>query len=660
MIRFFSGIAKSWVGPLIMGVLLISFGVLGSSTGMRSVLGMRGANDIVDAGSHVVTENQFKRVVDQIEKRIEARTGQPYSVEEAVREGADKRAVQDLASEAAFAEMLKRSGIDPTDDVVARALRRQAESSPSLSGVFDPISGKFRPKELSFLLSQLGLTMDEFKSELADSLAENDVLSAVGGGFALPKIYGAAQAALALQQRDLTYFLIPPQDAPRPPPPTDAQLTAIIAQEHMMAPERRVLTVVRFSAKALAPTLQVSDADIAQQFAFEKSNLVKPELRSIVEIPLNDPRAAPRVEAALKGGEDPQAVAKSVGADAVNYADQPEGAIADRKAAQAAFKMQLGEVSGPVQGDFKTVILKVTKITPAQTPDLATAKPQIEAELRQKEAIEKVYDLSDKFQGLRQSGASIADAAAKVGTAAVTIGPVSANGQVEGSPTLSPLLSQKLLATAFQLPAGGDSELEQDADKGEYYAVHVDKVIAPAPRSLDEPGLRQQLTQYYFEKALLDGEQAIAAKAEAAIAKGQSLEAAAASVHGQIGRLPGVQEVAEQQYVRVLGSKFLLNIFEAKPGEVFSGVTARGVVVARLDAVRPADPGQVAALIASFRPQFTQAYLGEITDAMAKAAVDEVKPRTNLDLARQVMGVDAATLARATAKPANAAPRAAQ
>ncbi len=91
--------------------------------------------------------------------------------------------------------------------------------------------------------------------------------------------------------------------------------------------------------------------------------------------------------------------------------------------------MKEGAVSAPVQGDFKTVVLKMIKITPAQAPDLAAARTQIEADLRQSQALDKVYDLTQKFDDLRQGGAGVADAAAKLGLTAVHVGPVAADGK---------------------------------------------------------------------------------------------------------------------------------------------------------------------------------------------------------------------------------------
>ena len=244
------------------------------------------------------------------------------------------------------------------------------------------------------------MTLDDFQKERRDAIASEQFGSAVSDGFHTPLIYEAVQIAFAAESRDVTYFVIPLASIPPPPPPTDAQLNAVINQfrDRLMLPERRTLTIVRFSAKQLAPTMPVDPAVVQQQFEAKKATYGKPELRSLVEIPLNNPADAAKVEASLNAGQDPNAVAKSVGVAAVAYADQPQAAIADTKAAAAAFSMREGQVSGPIQGDYKTVVVKVLKVTPGVAPNLEAARPQIEADLRQQEAIDKVYDLSHKFE----------------------------------------------------------------------------------------------------------------------------------------------------------------------------------------------------------------------------------------------------------------------
>ena len=64
------------------------------------------------------------------------------------------------------------------------------------------------------------------------------------------------------------------------------------------------------------------------------------------------------------------------------------------------------------------------------------------------------------------------------------------------------------------------------------------------------------------------------------------------------------------------------------------------------------DPKQVASVIPMVSPRAGQSYANGLQQALHDAAVKVVKPTTDLDLARSAMGVDAAMVARATAKPA--------
>jgi peptidyl-prolyl cis-trans isomerase D len=651
MLRFFRAFAKSWFGPVIMGLLVLAFGILGGGS-MRDVLRGKIENAVVEAGSHTVTEQQFFKRFSNIKQNYEEQEQQPYPLEEAVKANVDEDMVNQLAQEQSYFEMLSRAGVRPSDDVLVSETVKAAQSGqdPELARVFDSVTGKFRPDLLAKLLEAAGLTQEQFDLDRRDNLANEEFGSAVSDGFRTPRIYSAVQVALSTEARDVTFFVIPETSVTPPPPPTDAQLTALIVQnrDRLMLPERRMLTIVRFSAKALAPTMTVDPAAVQQQFEARKDTYGKPELRSLVEIPLNDPSTAAQVAQRLAAGQDPNAVAKSVGVAAVAYTDQPQSAIADSKAGAAAFAMAAGQVSGPVQGDFKTVILKVTKITPGQAPSLEAARPQIEADLRQMAAMEKVADMSQKFEDARDSGDSLAVAAAKVGASTLSVGPLTADGKDLATGQVNPALGEKLLKTAFGLSANGDSDVEQDADKGEYYAVHVDQIQPPRVATLADPGVRPAITQLYAQQIVIAELQKKAAAATAAIGKGQTFEAAAAAAGGHVTHQVGLERVNAQQYQQTLGDELLAQIFQSKVNTPFVAGSGplHGLVVGRVDAIRPADPKDIAAMIDPLRQRADQTYLQGIAATTRAAAVKLVKPTTDLALADNAMGVDPATLAK--------------
>jgi peptidyl-prolyl cis-trans isomerase D len=664
----FNAMSKSWFGPFIMGSALIALLFLGF-TSMRDVFAGHNANAVVQAGSRSVTASEFQRMFEHNEQAYLQQTGQSYPLEEAVRQGADQQMLQQLAAQTSYAEMLSRAGIRPPPDVIASELKRQAESgggASALSEVFDAVTGKFSETGLAKFLAQVQISRDEFFRDLTDSIADQDFTTAVRQGFETPRIYSAIQATLLLEGRDVTYFVIPAGSITKPPAPTDAQLTALIDQfkDQLMLPERRKLTFVRFSAKAIAATMPVDPAAVQQQFDAKKDTYGKPETRTLVEIPLNDPTKAAQVIAALKAGQDPAAVAKSVGVEAVIYTDQPQSAIADRKAADAAFKMTAGQVSDAVQGDFKTVVIKLVAITPGQAPDINAARPQITADIQSQEALDKVYDTTQKFEDLIQGGASLQDAAAKLGLTPTTVGPVTADGKDITTGQPNPTLTPKLLTSAFQLAQGSQSDgVEQDADKGEYYFVHVDQVTAPSPPGLNEPGVRDRLTQAYYQQAIVNALKKMGDDAQAALAKGQTMQAVATTYHAQVAHQLAMTRVAAQQLEQALGQEFLANAFSAKANAYFVAGSdpLKGLVVGHVDAIHAGDPKQVATMLEQLRQQGVQHYMEGLDEATRQASVRLLHPQSDLTLAHQVMGVDDAMLQRVNHPAANStAPHPAQ
>jgi hypothetical protein len=111
---------------------------------------------------------------------------------------------------------------------------------------------------------------------------------------------------------------------------------------------------------------------------------------------------------------------------------------------------------------------------------------------------------------------------------------------------------------------------------------------------------------------------------------------------------PGLTRAAAQQLNQTYGQDFLAATFDGKAGGVFTvgSDPLKGLVVGRLDAVKPADPKQVAQVLDLVRQRATQSYVEGLQDAARAAAVKMVKPTSDLALARNAMGVDPAVAAR--------------
>jgi peptidyl-prolyl cis-trans isomerase D len=625
--------ARNPLAIALMGLLMLVFLLLGVGGGGRfpDVFRSGGGDAVVSAGVHSMSSRDFRRIFDSEKAKFEQQSQQQTPVELLVQNGFDQQLLNAIAQDEAEMELLSRAGIDPAPALIDAEIRKMPMA-------FDRVTGKFSEAQFTQALASQGLTPRQAQAEITDDLAERHFGFALEAGTRVPRTYAALAAIEGLENRDITYFVLDARIIPQPPAPSDAQLQAFLNAHaaELTRPEMRTISLVRFSAAALAPTITVDPAAVEKEFAFRKDALSTPETRTIVQIPVKTADEGRAAAARLTKGDDPAAIAKAFGVEPVTYADKPQSAIADRKIAAAAFSMKAGDVRGPVQGDLGLAAVKLVKVTPGVTAALESAKAKIEADLKTNAAKDRAYELSQKFDDARQAGSNVADAAKKVGATVTAVGPVTVQGVgLDGKP--NPLVSDKILKSAFSHAAGEDSDLE-DAGPGEYFALHVDRVVAPALPNLAE--VRPQLAKAWIQDQFITALKAKANGVTDQLRKGASMESVAAQVGGHVVHQVGMRRIAAQQY-KALGRDFLQGVFNAKPGEVFAAPAPNGAVfVARLDAVRPGDVTAMARMVETVRPPLSQDYAQELLEAVKSAARHDIKASINLALSRQAIGVD--------------------
>ena len=106
-----------------------------------------------------------------------------------------------------------------------------------------------------------------------------------------------------------------------------------------------------------------------------------------------------------------------------------KSAILDPAIADAAFSLPSGEVSQPVQGRFGIALVKVGVIQPGVDPDYGSVANELKKEIAVERARNQVATLRDKMEDERGGGASVVEAAQKLGLSAVTIDAVDRSGK---------------------------------------------------------------------------------------------------------------------------------------------------------------------------------------------------------------------------------------
>lgn len=627
MLALIRAFAKSWVAAVLIGFLIVSFAVFGVS----DVFKTRARNEVVHAGNRTVSVAEFRSEFDRAKQNLEQQNGQQISNELAVENRFDTRVLEMLADREAMAALIEKIGLRPSDTLITREIQK-------IPAFFDQVSGRFDKRLYQEALARNKLTAPQFERSVRDEIAQSHLAAGLVDGLRPPRAFGALAVVFAQESRDVALFNVGPGAVEPPKPPTDAQLNDFMKAnaERLMRPEFRVLSVVRFSAAQVAGQVKVSEADIRKQFDFRKESLNRPETRSLVQIPARDAAAARTLADRLAKGEDPAAAARAVGAEPVLYADKPRTAVVDGKVAAAAFAMARDEVR-TVQGDLGLAVVKVTGVTPGRVVTLDEVRPMLEAEARKTAAAEKVYELSQVYDDAHAGGANLDEAARKAGVPVVTLGPVAEQGfDPTGKPV--PGLSAKLVQTAFRLPQGGESQIE-DEGQGESFVVRVDKVIPRALPSLDE--VRAPLARAWMNQEMAKRLRAKAESLAERVRKGESLDAVAASIGAKPGRLAGLTRQGAAQG-GPLSQEGFAQAFSAAPGGVFlaANPTAFAVTIGRIEAIRPPAAAENARAVEQVRPQLGMTLFSEIGGQMPRYARTTLKVRTAPELARQSLGIE--------------------
>jgi peptidyl-prolyl cis-trans isomerase D len=626
MLAAIRAFAKSWVAAVLMGLLIVSFALWG----IRDVFKGRISDAVVVAGSRSVSSADFKREFDRSKAQYEQQAGQPITTEFAAANGLDKQILEGLATREAFAALLDKIGLRPSDRLVVGEIQK-------IPAFFDPVSGRFDKKAYQTRLADNGLTVAAFEQMVRDDLAEQHFGTGLVGGLMTPRAYTAMAAVYGLENRDVATVTLGPGAVPPPTPPTEAQLADFMKQNaaDLMRPEFRAVTLVRFSPSQ-ASAGPVDPAEVLKRYNFRKDTLSKPETRSLVQIPAKDAASAAQITARLAKGEAPTAIAKSLGVAAIAYPDKPQSAIADPKVAAAAFQMKPGQVQ-TVAGALGLAVVRVEAVTPGHAVTLEELRPALEAEIRKDAAASRVDAMSQAYDDAHTKGATLAEAAAKAG-APVTVLPAFAKQGIDQQHRPVPGLTRKIVDTAFALPAGGESELI-DAGGGEYFALKVDKVIPPSVPPLAE--IRPELSRALMMRDIATRLQAKAEALAARVKGGESLEAVAASAGVKVAHLAGLSRQTASQHPE-LGQEGLAQTFSGKVGDVFTSRGQAGIIVGRIEAIRTADVASMARAVEAERPQMTEGYLRELLTAARTAARSKVKVRIDPERARAALGLDPA------------------
>jgi peptidyl-prolyl cis-trans isomerase D len=291
------------------------------------------------------------------------------------------------------------------------------------------------------------------------------------------------------EQRSIEYVKLGAAQAGTIDPPSPEALAAYFDERKTLfrAPEYRKISFVAITPEEIGKWQDVSDEDARKAFEQRRDKLGTPERREIRQIvfPNTEEAAAARSRIASGTSFEDLAKERGLGPSDVDLGLIAKSAIADPAIADAAFSLPSGEVSQPEQGRFGVALVKVAKIEPGATPTYESYAPQIKHDIASERARAKVGELRDKMEDERGGGASVVEAAQKLGLATVTVDAVDRSGRTpNGQPAANIPRGLDVVSQAFNSDVGVDND--PISYGGGYVWYDVVGITPSRERNLDE------------------------------------------------------------------------------------------------------------------------------------------------------------------------------
>lgn len=482
MLRGIQNASRNWLGKIVMavvmGLLVISFAVWGIGDIFRGF----GLSTVATIGKTEINIEQFRSYYNDRLQALARRIGRPLTPDQARALGLDRQIMGQLIAETALDERARELRLNLSDAEIAQQITQDK--------AFAGPSGQFDRARFEAIIRNANYNEARYVAEQRRLLVRRELTDTISGGIAPPTVTLAAIARFQGETRTLDYLTLGTAQAGAIPAPTPEQLSAYFNERKVLfrAPEYRKIVLIVLTPAEQARWQSVPDAEARKIYDENIDKYGTPErrhLRQIVFPKAEDARAAADK---IAGGTSFEAVAAERGLkdSDIDLGTIAKSALVDPAVAAAAFALKEGEVSSPVQGRFGTVLVQAVKIEPAQIKPFEQVAQQIKAEIAANHARSEIVDLQNKIEDARAGGATLAEAAQKVGVTARTIEAVDRSGRApDGAPVTGLPQGVDLLAQAFSSEVGVETDPVQIPGGG--YAWYEVAGITPArERTLDE------------------------------------------------------------------------------------------------------------------------------------------------------------------------------
>jgi peptidyl-prolyl cis-trans isomerase D len=475
--------AGSWVAKLLLGLLVLSFGLWGIGDIFRNF----GGHTVASIGRTEISIESFRKAYDSERQLLARRAGKPISNEQAEALGLREYVLSQLEREATFDEEARRLGLNVSKGLIIRDIMQD----PSFKGA----TGSFDRLKFEQLLYGNGYNEALYIQQRMVSAKRRMLAQSLISGIEIPDLYNEAINRLKNEERIVDYIILSADKFSKIQPPSEEDLAKYynLVKAAYNTVERRKLKLLTLKAEDFAKTIKISDEELRAIYDSQIEKFSKPEKRQIEQIAFKDLQSAKAIALQLKA--NPGAVDQLLPKDAVrsDLGLLTKKEFIEPTVAEAAFSLPLNTYSALINGQFGPVIVRITKIEEGSITSFEKAKSVITQSLVAQRTRDALFDAHDKIETERASGARLDEIAEKLKLSLTTTPAIDKQGTSEDGKSAG--IEPAVIQEAFQSEQGIDNEPIQLANQN-WVWFEVEQIIPERERPLVE--VRKQVEDQWL------------------------------------------------------------------------------------------------------------------------------------------------------------------
>jgi peptidyl-prolyl cis-trans isomerase D len=525
-----------------------------------------------------------------------------------------QQAVASLIKTALIANEAKALGIVVSDDDVVAFVH----DIPELQGK----DGQFDKNKYLAVIGSNGRSEQQFLEDLRQEIMVKLLIGPLTGGIQVPGEMVQAIYRTYEEQRAASLLYIP-EAAVRAqvPAPAEQEIKAYYDAhtKEFLAPETRMLSYVVLPIADVQSKIDVAEDEIKRVYEERKDDFHQPERRQVEDLVFDNEPDVKDAAAKLAHGATWESVAAS--APVLNKGKTALGLVAmqevPKEAAGQIFSLKQGAVTPPVMSDFRWHLYHVGTAVPSRPDTYEEARPLIAKDIAARQAQETLSKLASGFEDSLAGGATLDQAAEKIGQKLHTLGPVTREGMTADGKKADLPPYDNFLTVAFATAEKDHSQAVQAPD-GSYFLVRVDSVALEHIRPLAE--VKEQAAKAALAQNVKAKLRKVAQELSEQLRAGKKSAADVLAASGlaikfvPVGHLRRTSETVEEGELKnkTLPQPFMAELFRMSPQQTTHAYPTAddGYAIATLTQVTPAP--------ANPDPKVMQAIHDELADTLAR------------------------------------------